>query len=1098
MPLQKQMIDVPLSLGLDQKTDVRGLQPQSAVVMQNCRRQNNGAVQKRFGNVQFANANFGTTLAAGSYKGMPWMSCPQAIGNNFTLYTEPASPVVALANGCRASILDRLSLASSNGQITDFDWAIVNQYIIFVYVDPGGSLTNPNGVPTPNQLFFGVLDITGSSYPNSQGPVPSVVQPVQAAGRAGNVTVVSPRLIICGSTAILTWQQQGSVAIMVSKYSMTTPGVASSWSAPATLITPGGTAVYGVYDLASIGDPSRFVAAYETAAATTIAVTTFQVSTLAVITTVTGDVNANFNTLKSIAVSGETANIVWVAYSPTAGASVTAGHANASFAWYSDGTFTLSNVVNTPLDDGPNNGFPVGAPIGKMGLQGNSGLARASLVFSTGYPAGQGAMLSAVTTVITLIATFGPVASFGTKRALFGIQAASKPIFLADGVCRFGAITPSLLQGTNYLVDFNNGEPFRLVQVSATFAPRLTKFIPQPMVTSFTLPQQLNMPTVQNGGVYAHPITYSTSTFHNALVLEMYDTAAVRTPNGQELGGVQLLASGTPVMFDGQSFGEVAFATYPELPTPVDAGAGNLSVGVYQYIAHYETRDLLGNVVRSATSPAVTVTLAASRQTTIVIPTPSLTARIGPSSGQQLGTLSQPGLFVALYRTTANGTLFYRVTPDPPTAAWSAFPVVALGGLTVADNVSDATLTASATAQLLYTTGGTLDNFTPPGARCQMVADNRFWLSGCDDPAQVWPSKALTSGESPGFNEVQNFFCTGAVRAMQTMDDKKIFFVQRGQAFGIEYITGQGPTDTGTQSDWSPPLPVPSDTGAVDQRGTCVGPFGVLFRSTVGGPNASGGIFLLSRDLQVKYVGGPIQDLLNANPVVTSMVVHPNAGRVYITCVPNDATITVGVRLVWDYLNGGVWASDLLFDGAASQASAGVRAAFVANVGLLGPTYHWVTPAGVLYRETNGVGAGSYYDGAASTATWVTMSYRGALWKPTLAGFARFWGVQLVGDNLDPHDFTMTLTFDGAPSSYYNEPHTWTKAQIAAFDRAPQIHVWMIPGNQKAESIQVTLTDATPTGGGASTGQGPSWAGLVVELGVKEGLYRNLPPAQRA
>ena len=208
-----------------------------------------------------------------------------------------------------------------------------------------------------------------------------------------------------------------------------------------------------------------------------------------------------------------------------------------------------------------------------------------------------------------------------------------------------------------------------------------------------------------------------------------------------------------------------------------------------------------------------------------------------------------------------------------------------------------------------------------------------MFLAGCDNPKVVWASKALTDGEAPGFNEALAFFASGAVRAMASLDDKLVLFVQKESGYGIEYVTGQGPTDAGTQSDWSPPTPIPTNVGAIDQRGTCVGDFGVLFLLPVGGPNGTGGIFLLSRDLQVSYVSGPVEDLLAACPVVTSMVVHPNAGRVYITTITNDASpATTGgaSRLVWDYLHGGIWSSDTVWDTDLAATGLACRAAWVA------------------------------------------------------------------------------------------------------------------------------------------------------------------------
>ena len=129
---------------------------------------------------------------------------------------------------------------------------------------------------------------------------------------------------------------------------------------------------------------------------------------------------------------------------------------------------------------------------------------------------------------------------------------------------------------------------------------------------------------------------------------------------------------------------------------------------------------------------------------------------------------------------------------------------------------------------------------------------------------------------------------------------------------------------------------------------------------------------------------------------------------------------------------------------------------------------------------------------------WVTMSYTSAPLKPDLDGFARFWRVQLQADALEGHDRTMQLLYDFAPASYYQESGTWTAPQIVAFDRYPQVDAETLCGNQKAKAIQIVLTDAAPTGGGAVTGQGPSWASLSLQLGVKQGSrYPNLPSAQR-
>jgi len=416
---------------------------------------------------------------------------------------------------------------------------------------------------------------------------------------------------------------------------------------------------------------------------------------------------------------------------------------------------------------------------------------------------------------------------------------------------------------------------------------------------------------------------------------------------------------------------------------------------------------------------------------------------------------------------------------------------------TYVDTATDASISAAATAQILYDTGGVIDNMCPPSATIAIQHLGRWLLSGTNDPKQIWPSTPFQAGTLPGFNEALNIVASGQVTALASMDTNLIIFVLRGSQYGIEYVSGYGPNNLGTNSDWSPPTPIVSDTGAVDHRGVCTIPTGTLFRGTVGGPNGSGGIFLLSRGLQVTYISGPVEDVLAANPVVTSMIVHPTNGRVYITCTPTEIGFTSGIRLVYDYVHDGTWTVDQIYDADTTQTSAGARCAWVAySAANGGMAYYWATLGGRVYRETIGVGSNSYLDGA----QWVTLSYTSAWLKPSQAGSCTFHTVQLEADSLDAHNLVVSIGFDYAPSTFYQEiVPTWTAAQIAIFDRYPQEDVQVTPHNQKAKAIQISITDAAPTGGPtATTGQGPSLASLSLDFEVGDGLYPNLPPRQRA
>ena len=1094
MPLQKQLLDVPLSLGLDQKTDVRGLLSGGAAIMSKCVKLKNGAIRKRFGTTALSNAatNFGIIAAAaggGSHKNAQWMTD----GQNIYSWSDQNGVWQNQDNVPEAVALDRLQVAAFAQTILEYDMATGNGMLVAVFLAPAPASATL-------VVWSTVLDVSslGSSTGIGglqQGLTGAIVAPLNVVDPA-LAAAVAPRVVVCGTHAILTCVR--GTTLFCRNLDLTNP--TAGWSAESTLATGlSANSQAGVYDLSAInGDPTRFAVVYATTFPNTI------LNILNSTTLASGGTLIVFATdAFLLGLCAENNGLYGVIKSDGVGAGVTY-----MVGGYDEGSATiLTPAAVEATGDSVHKGWVAIEQAGTNAL---------GWIVSTGVAFGTTAMQTSYVSYGRATVAAGVVTSSGNNRTQPGVQLASKPIVnAATGVAYFAVQTPSALQGTTYVAatlfwtdGTTSAQPGEAAVLAlrpiVTLAPRLLKNVPaRNSGHGFVCPHfpLLGIPNAGSFGVFALPVAYSTETFHAAVIAQPIDFASPIAFRSSELGDSTCITTGTPALYDGQVTCESGYCAYPEISTAMNGGGGNLSAGSYQWCAVFEWYDTRGQIHRSAPSPVSTNTAMANDESFVTISTPGLTMRTRLSPAAALNTLPlTTHVYAILYRTTVNGTLFYRQTADPPPAANAL--VNGTQNLVITDALSDANLTAAATAQLLYTTGGVLPNLNPPSARCIVQHTQRFVLAGCDNPRQVWASKALTDGESPGFNEQLAFEATGAVRAVQSMDGNLILFVQRGASYGIEYVSGQGPTDEGTQNDWTPPTPIPAAVGAVDQRGTCVGPFGILFRSPVGGPNGTGGLFVLSRDLQVTYVGAAVEDSLAACPIVTSMVVHPNAGRVYITTIQNDSNpVTTGgaTRLVWDYLEN-CWSTDTLWDADAGATGLGVRAAWIAQAGGMqgapqGPAYHCASPSGREYRETFGQGAGAYLDAGSQ---WITMRYRGSLWKPSLGGFARMWRLQMQADSLEAHDYTVTLTFDGAPAAYYSESVTWTALQAAQFDRFPQLDTEMLIDNQKARSVQVEIFDATPAGGGVVTGQGASWAGLSLELGVKEGLYRNIPAGQRA
>jgi len=87
---------------------------------------------------------------------------------------------------------------------------------------------------------------------------------------------------------------------------------------------------------------------------------------------------------------------------------------------------------------------------------------------------------------------------------------------------------------------------------------------------------------------------------------------------------------------------------------------------------------------------------------------------------------------------------------------------------------------------------------------------------------------------------------------LASLDEKLIVFVQRSNSsFGIEYIIGDGPFDTGAGNNWTdPPQPFAACRWSHRPTEHRVCELGVFFFSPVGGTNGQAASFLLSRDLQ--------------------------------------------------------------------------------------------------------------------------------------------------------------------------------------------------------------------------------------------------------
>jgi hypothetical protein len=123
-----------------------------------------------------------------------------------------------------------------------------------------------------------------------------------------------------------------------------------------------------------------------------------------------------------------------------------------------------------------------------------------------------------------------------------------------------------------------------------------------------------------------------------------------------EHGNDLFWAGARPAVWDGITFQEASFHIRPNDETTVltDFAAGAMSAGTYSYCATYEFQDSSGRRWQSAPSVPSTITLAAGRQAQVQVQGDSFTQRDSPSPSDNQHT-------IYIWRTEADGSIFYQV-----------------------------------------------------------------------------------------------------------------------------------------------------------------------------------------------------------------------------------------------------------------------------------------------------------------------------------------------------------------------------------------------------------------------------------------------------
>jgi hypothetical protein len=648
----------------------------------------------------------------------------------------------------------------------------------------------------------------------------------------------------------------------------------------------------------------------------------------------------------------------------------------------------------------------------------------------------------------------GAVSSATTVLRSVGL--ASKA-FVYDGRIYALYVYQSPYQSTYFLSDVNGNIIGKLAYQNA--GGYLTQGLPSALVSGDTvriaylyknLIQAANVNTnvpsgSQVNGIYSQTgINLSSFTF------------TISTLFSAEIGFNLNITGGFLWAYDGYSLFENGFFLYPDLVEVAGSGtSGSMSAQQYFYQTTYEWSDNQGNLFRSAPSIPVSVTLTSDTSVTIN----------GPTLRLSLKNDNNP-VKICIYRWSIAQPVYYQVTSI-------ADPLIndpTVDSFTFTDTLSDASILGN---NILYTTGGVLENISPPGFDSVFLFDNRLWGIVSEDKNLLWFSKQVIQNTPVEMSDLQTLYVspvigaegsTGDLTCGASMDDKLVLF----KSSAINYINGVGPDITGANNGYSQPIFINSTVGCSSQASIVFQPQGLMFQFTSPSGNQ---IWLLGRDLSTSYIGAPVQSYLQDAEVIDSISV-PGTNQVRFT-------LSSGIVLMYDYYYG-QW-------GTFSNIPA------VSNV-LYEGLHTFINSKGQVLQES----PGAYLDGANPTLMSFTTSWINLM---GLQGYQRAYFFYLLATYLSPHILNVQIAYDYNPAfrqqcliypknwspnygngySYGNEP---------VFGGPSNLEQWKVYLTiQRCESFQITISEIFDDSFQTPAGAGFTMSGINLVVGLKKG-YR--------
>jgi hypothetical protein len=519
----------------------------------------------------------------------------------------------------------------------------------------------------------------------------------------------------------------------------------------------------------------------------------------------------------------------------------------------------------------------------------------------------------------------------------------------------------------------------------------------------------------------------------------------------------------------------------------------NFAKGVSSITASSSTGLFVGQILTDSTTAgniALGTYIAALVGTTITLSQPTVGASAG-GAGDTLQTVDTAYVVIAnipsLRLTYKNASSIKIAGYRWSTAQQSYYQFTSLQSPTLNPNIltTDAVLITDSNPDnailgnnLLYTTGGVVENIAAPASLALTLYDTRAWLIDAEDRNLLWYSKQNIEAVPVEFSDLFTYYVdpsvgvsgpTGDLGAFCPMDEKLILFKKDS----IFYINGTGPDNTGANSQYSQPIFITAAVGSVNQASILLTPLGIMFES-------SQGIWLLGRNLQTQYVGSDVEAFTNAGGV-TSAVSIPGTTEVRFQLDSGTLLSFNYYYNQWSVFNNPQGISSTLYQGQHTYLGSDAN----------------------IYQET----PGSYLDNSYPVLLGFKTSW---LKFAGVQGYQRAYWLDLLGTYYSPHKLQVMIAYDYNPSpsqsvlitpANYAPPFgggpnpnptgtypAWGTDPVYGY--AGNQETWQIHlARQRCEAFQIQLQEVFDPTYQTVAGQGFSLSSINCTVGIKKGRY---------